>query len=95
MGKHCELLTPDERAVIMTKKADNCAARLRNSALRIVCGSVRPAPLRAETKKPAMPADTRVIVLKGNRWSPRQESNLYLALRRRSFYPLNYEETWG
>lgn len=25
-------------------------------------------------------------------WSPRQESNLYLALRRRSFYPLNYEE---
>jgi hypothetical protein len=23
-------------------------------------------------------------------WSPRQESNLYLALRRRSFYPLNY-----
>jgi hypothetical protein len=25
-------------------------------------------------------------------WSPRQESNLYLALRRRPFYPLNYEE---
>ena len=25
-------------------------------------------------------------------WSPRQESNLYLALRRHSFYPLNYEE---
>ena len=24
------------------------------------------------------------------RWRPRQESNLYLALRRRSFYPLNY-----
>ena len=24
--------------------------------------------------------------------SPRQESNLYLALRRRPFYPLNYEE---
>ena len=23
-------------------------------------------------------------------WRPRQESNLYLALRRRSFYPLNY-----
>ena len=23
-------------------------------------------------------------------WCPRQESNLYLALRRRSFYPLNY-----
>ncbi len=23
-------------------------------------------------------------------WSPRQESNLYLALRRRPFYPLNY-----
>ncbi|SOZ13683.1 hypothetical protein CBM2609_A120211 [Cupriavidus taiwanensis] len=27
-----------------------------------------------------------------NRWSRRQESNLYLALRRRSFYPLNYGE---
>ena len=25
-------------------------------------------------------------------WSPRQESNLYLALRRHPFYPLNYEE---
>ena len=25
-------------------------------------------------------------------WYHRQESNLYLALRRRSFYPLNYEE---
>ena len=24
-------------------------------------------------------------------WSLRQESNLYLALRRHSFYPLNYE----
>lgn len=27
------------------------------------------------------------------RWSPRQESNLYLALRRRLFYPLNYGES--
>ncbi len=26
-------------------------------------------------------------------WSPRQESNLYLALRRHLFYPLNYGET--
>ncbi len=26
------------------------------------------------------------------RWSPRQESNLHLALRRHSFYPLNYGE---
>lgn len=26
-------------------------------------------------------------------WSPRQESNLYLALRRRPFYPLNYGES--
>lgn len=26
-------------------------------------------------------------------WSPRQESNLYLALRRRLFYPLNYGES--
>lgn len=26
------------------------------------------------------------------KWSPRQESNLYLALRRHSFYPLNYRE---
>ena len=25
-------------------------------------------------------------------WSPRQESNLYLSLRRQPFYPLNYEE---
>ena len=25
-------------------------------------------------------------------WSRRQESNLYLALRRHSFYPLNYGE---
>ncbi len=25
-------------------------------------------------------------------WPPRQESNLYLALRRRLFYPLNYGE---
>ena len=28
-------------------------------------------------------------------WSRRQESNLYLALRRHSFYPLNYGETRG
>ncbi|SOY47038.1 protein of unknown function [Cupriavidus taiwanensis] len=28
----------------------------------------------------------------GHLWSRRQESNLYLALRRRSFYPLNYGE---
>ncbi len=28
-------------------------------------------------------------------WSPQQESNLYLALRRRSFYPLNYGEGVG
>lgn len=28
-------------------------------------------------------------------WSLRQESNLYLALRRHSFYPLNYEEAGG
>jgi hypothetical protein len=27
-------------------------------------------------------------------WSLRQESNLYLALRRRSFYPLNYGGLW-
>ena len=27
------------------------------------------------------------------RWCLRQESNLYLALRRRSFYPLNYGGT--
>ena len=26
------------------------------------------------------------------RWSPRQESNLHLALRRHLFYPLNYGE---
>ncbi len=26
------------------------------------------------------------------KWSPRQESNLYLPLRRRPFYPLNYGE---
>lgn len=26
-------------------------------------------------------------------WSPRQESNLYLALRRHLFYPLNYGES--
>ncbi len=30
-----------------------------------------------------------------HRWSPRQESNLYLPLRRRPFYPLNYEESSG
>ncbi len=28
-------------------------------------------------------------------WSRRQESNLYLALRRRPFYPLNYGEGWA
>jgi hypothetical protein len=28
-------------------------------------------------------------------WSRRQESNLYLALRRHSFYPLNYGEISG
>ena len=28
-------------------------------------------------------------------WSPRQESNLYLALRRRSFYPVNYGGNGG
>ncbi len=28
-------------------------------------------------------------------WSPQQESNLHLALRRHSFYPLNYEERTG
>ena len=28
----------------------------------------------------------------GGKWSPRQESNLYLPLRRRPFYPLNYGE---
>jgi hypothetical protein len=28
-------------------------------------------------------------------WSPRQESNLYLTLRRHPFYPLNYEELSG
>jgi hypothetical protein len=28
-------------------------------------------------------------------WSRRQESNLYLALRRHLFYPLNYGETRG
>ena len=27
------------------------------------------------------------------RWPHRQESNLYLALRRRPFYPLNYGES--
>ena len=27
-----------------------------------------------------------------DRWSPRQESNLHLALRRHLFYPLNYGE---
>ena len=27
-----------------------------------------------------------------HRWSPRQESNLHLALRRHLFYPLNYRE---
>jgi len=28
-------------------------------------------------------------------WPHRQESNLYLALRRRPFYPLNYGEWLG
>ena len=31
-------------------------------------------------------------VLQDRLWSPRQESNLYLALRRHLFYPLNYGE---
>jgi hypothetical protein len=30
--------------------------------------------------------------LRRRRWSRRQESNLYLPLRRRPFYPLNYGE---
>lgn len=30
--------------------------------------------------------------MQANCWSPRQESNLYLALRRHLFYPLNYGE---
>ena len=33
-----------------------------------------------------------IIIVLLRMWSPRQESNLYLALRRRPFYPLNYEE---
>jgi hypothetical protein len=35
-----------------------------------------------------------LVVLHGKavNWSPRQESNLYLTLRRHPFYPLNYEE---
>ena len=28
-------------------------------------------------------------------WCPRQESNLYLSLRRTPFYPLNYEDEGG
>ena len=36
-------------------------------------------------------ATARALVKSGS-WSLRQESNLYLALRRRPFYPLNYEE---
>ena len=28
-------------------------------------------------------------------WSRQQESDLYLALRRHSFYPLNYGEDWN
>ncbi len=28
----------------------------------------------------------------GRKWRPRQESNLHLAFRRGSFYPLNYED---
>src|SRR5437899_6962663 len=28
-------------------------------------------------------------------WCPRQESNLYLSLRRTPFYPLNYEDKSG
>ena len=49
-------------------------------------------------EKPAMPfgwhAGLHIFAQghEGPNWSPRQESNLYLALRRRSFYPLNYEE---
>jgi hypothetical protein len=27
-------------------------------------------------------------------WCLRQESNLYLSLRRTPFYPLNYEDDW-
>ena len=40
---------------------------------------------REKTKKPH-----RVERVRPSMWRPRQESNLYLALRRRSFYPLNY-----
>ena len=33
------------------------------------------------------------VVTRGPRWCRRQESNLYLALRRHSFYPLNYGDS--
>lgn len=42
-------------------------------------------------KKHAGGAKGWATAMKG--WSPRQESNLYLTLRRGPFYPLNYRGT--
>lgn len=47
---------------------------------------------RAPGMSPEPVTRLQIIDLQGLGWSPRQESNLYLALRRHSFYPLNYEE---
>ncbi len=47
---------------------------------------------RAPGMSPEPVTRLQIIDLQGMGWSPRQESNLYLALRRHSFYPLNYEE---
>jgi hypothetical protein len=53
-----------------------------------------------KTKKPAIAGFFVflcyfLILLETIIWSPRQESNLYLALRRHSFYPLNHGERKG
>lgn len=41
---------------------------------------------------PGAKCNSQAIDTEAIQWSLRQESNLYLALRRRPFYPLNYGE---
>ena len=84
------------RAAVLTPGSQYAKVHLRTlvSEIRISAagatmkGSYADMASAASARRPGTPE--LMVPRHLSNWRPRQESNLYLALRRRSFYPLNY-----
>ena len=70
----------------------SCAADVQRKIVHANVGRVSPRVKAAAAAEVTVKVTSVLYGVARSRWSRRQESNLYLPLRRRPFYPLNYGE---